>query len=267
MIETWLESEDRLRLLVEPELESADPALRGALVAHLDAFIAFHGMEIDDVVRLTYAFLRRHKGHVKGFLETRRYPAERAADVEPVDRTEYELALLLSTLTTWHRYRIMELVAGLAGAGGGSAAVIGCGPGLELSLLSGSFDELLAFDIEISPFCAHRRPAEAKLIEAPFTGAERDLAAVYLIELLEHVDDPFGLVDLAVRSTAAGGQVVLTTVTDEPQFDHVRNFGEGEVESFCAARGLAIAQHHEIPHRSRRPGHAPRSDLFVIQGA
>ena len=264
MIAGWLADNRRLALLVEPGLaEQADPGLRRWLLAFADDFVGFHGIGEARFVELTYAFLRRHLAHVRRFEETGAYPHALDGAIEPVDRMEYELALLLSTLTTAHRYRLLELVREEAGEGE-RAVVVGCGPGLELALLEGRYARTVGYDLEISPFVRHRQPT-AKLRETEFTGQEHDVDTVFLIELLEHVHEPFVLLGRAVDALAPGGRAVLTTVSNEPQFDHVVDFEPGEVERFAADRGLEMVRHERIPHRTRRTERLPFNDFYVLR--
>jgi len=264
MIGDWLDHNRRLALLTEPGLaERMDPELRRWLLAFVDDFVRFHGLDEARVVDLTFAFLRRHLANVRRFEETGAYPASLDGRIEPVDRTEYELALVLSTLTTGHRYRILELVREEAGEGE-LAVVVGCGPGLELALLEGRYERTVGYDLDLSPFARHRHPS-VELREAEFTGQERGADAVFLIELLEHVHAPFDLLDRAVASLRPGGRAVLTTASNEPQFDHVVSFEPGEVERFAAERELHVARHEHVRHRTRRTERRPFNDLFVLR--
>ena len=197
MILDLLDNDDRLRFLVDHEVrEKGGSQPFEFLVAYMDAFASFHGLSGSDVAELYLRFLHRHVANLGRFAKTGKYPIELDGAVEEVPRVEYELALIMSTLTTRHRHRIMELLhagAGLEGANRPAAAVlIGVGPGLEIGLLKDRFAALSAYDPNLSEFCT-RHHAEATLVNGLFDGSQgREQPHVYyLIEVLEHLHRPF----------------------------------------------------------------------------
>jgi hypothetical protein len=271
MIHDLLNDDDRLRFLVDYEvLEKAGSEPFESLAGYMDAFAAFHGLGGSDVAELYVRFLDRHVTNLNRFARTRKYPFELDGAVEDVPRVEYELALILSTLTTRHRHRVMELLHSGAGLDGPrpptSAVIIGVGPGLEIGLLVDRFATLRGYDPNLSEFCS-RHHAGASLVKGLFDGTqEQDQPRVYyLIEVLEHLPQPYNLVDLIRESAAPGSLLVLTTIRDEPQFDHVYNFRPGELGEYARSHGLAIRFHERITHKAigdRSPG---ENEFYVLE--
>ena len=256
MILDRLRDDDQLRFLVDADvLDKADMAPFTLLAARTDAFAAFHGLSPDDVTMLYLRFLRRHVENLQRFARTQRYPVELDGEVAVVPRVEYELALLMSTLTTFHRHRLMELLHGRAGLEGpnrpSSAVIIGVGPGLELDLLAGQYASLRGYDPHLSAFC-EQHAAGATLVSGFFDAgrAEPAPAAYYVVEVLEHLEQPFVLADQVREAAAPGSRLIMTTIRDEPQFDHVYNFAEGELLAWGRAKGLELRFHERIAHRA-----------------
>jgi SAM-dependent methyltransferase len=174
------------------------------------------------------------------FEKTGRYRASRCAEVAPIDREQYNLALLLSFICTSHRFDILEsLVRFLRMPCSAPREVlsIGYGTGYELKLV---FQEMpgwrpLAFDnspdshqyaSDLLGFFGY--PADGlrqeffPLDPANWIGAYRErFGKVILCELLEHLDDP----TLALRAMRAvlhrEGFLFCTMAVNIAQEDHV----------------------------------------------
>jgi SAM-dependent methyltransferase len=174
------------------------------------------------------------------FEKAGRYPAAHCAEVAPIDREQYNLALLLSFICTSHRFDILESLVRflrMPCSAPRKALSIGYGTGYELKLV---FQEMpgwrpLAFDN--SPD-SHQYasdllgffgcPADGlrqeffPLDPASRIGAYRErFGKVILCELLEHLDDPA----LALRAMRAvlhrEGLLFCTMAVKIAQEDHV----------------------------------------------
>ena len=271
MIHDLLSNDDQLRFLVDPDvLECAGSEPFETLAAEMNAFAAFHDLSGADVVNLYMRFLRRHVANQGRFAKTGKYPFELDGAVADVPRLEYELALILSTLTTRPRHRVMELLysgAGLEGASGlREGVIIGVGPGLENAMLKGRFDRLVGYDPHLSAFPA-RSGSSAELVAGFFDGTREgdEPRAYYAVEVLEHLPQPFSLLDVIVDSAAPGSIAVLTTIRDEPQFDHLYNFVPGEVERYACGRGLRVRFHERIPHKAVGHRSPAENEFFVLE--
>ena len=105
----------------------------------------------------------------------------------------------------------------------GRALFIGLGPGLELFLTQDRHSEIDAYDVSINENLPNQFP-RAAFHATYYTGQNPAYYdCIYLIEILEHLSDPFDLLHICAQSLRAGGQIMLTTATDIPQFDHLYN--------------------------------------------
>ena len=263
MIAKLLRSCRQLELLTEPKLtDEAEAEVSAKLYDFIDRFLAFHELDESQIVKLLYNFLGQHMKNIRRFQATEKYPYELDGSIAEVDRVEYELALLLSTVTTYHRYRLMELIEKSV-ASGHQAVVVGCGPGLEIELIKSRFTEVQAYDLEISAFCRQVH-SDVDLQETIFLGQRRNVDAIFLIEILEHLDNPFDLIDLSLESLGSNGRIYLTTITNEPQFDHIYNFRPEELHEYTLTRGFQVHFHERISHKTRRKELLPANDFYSI---
>lgn len=197
------------------------------VIAYIDSYSAFNRLSASDVIQHYDNFIRTYNSCLKGFEQTGNYPAFSGEKIE-VGRVEYDIALLLSVLLTAHRFRIMELLSDIPC--GANALFVGTGPGLEIALTRNRFDNIYAFDLSINAFLYHHFTA-VQFEERLFEGSETiKFDAIFLIEILEHLHSPYGLLEDAARSLADNGRIYLTTATNIPQFDHLYNFEESHAE-------------------------------------
>jgi len=161
------------------------------------------------------------------------------------------LILMLSTVLTEHRFRIMRLTSEQSRSAV-SGLYIGVGSGIEIEITRGKNKHCTAHDLSISNFCKEKHK-HVQFIEREFTGGEAGMRydQIYLIEILEHIPDPFELISLCFSSLNPGGQILLTTATDIPQFDHVYNFDSEhtEFEKIILGKGLEIVHWEDLQHR------------------
>ena len=89
--------------------------------------------------------------------------------------------------------------------------------------------------------------------------------AVYAIELLEHLDDPYAFLKDCRDSLAPGGRAIVTTATNVPQFDHRYNFvSDEEFERRAADLGLRLEHKRVIPHDYARTQIVARNAFYVF---
>ena len=233
---------------------------------YIARFLAVGNHTPADATAAYERFLRRYMEGVARFIATEAYPEPPAPGCEPISRWEYDAALLLSVLVTEHRFRIMDLTAAQAGASG-RVAVAGAGAGLEVELIKPSGCELHGWDLSLSETVA-RLHGDIALHECAFPdGGPGSFDRIFLIEVLEHVREPYELLAQCVRSLHPGGRVVLTTASNIPQFDHVFNFpvDHGEFRERTRELGLRIVQEVDIPHRWIASDIDSRNRFFVLE--
>jgi hypothetical protein len=131
----------------------------------------------------------------------------------------------------------------------GNCLIVGVGSGLELALLRDKFRNIDAYDLSISGFCKHRF-SDLNLYEKKFgPPCERKYNHIYAIELLEHLECPYEILSYFSRSVKKHGSLIVTTVKNVPQFDHLYNFrNEYEFEKNVKSLGFDILCKEVIRH-------------------
>ncbi len=231
-------------LTVDRRLRLAARALRAApgynsrldrLVAeYLDAYCQQYGFDVARVSVVYNGFVERYLDDLTAFRATGKYPTELSEQAD-ISRVEYDLVLMLSYLLAAHRHSILSRLEEQAIAA--PTLVVGCGAGVELKVL----DTLVhcpridAYDVALSEFCVAHNESVA-FHQTVFADAEGKYGQAIAIELLEHVERPFRLLPRLLDSVSEG-RVIFTTAHDLPQFDHVYNFAEYEVEEWLARHG------------------------------
>lgn len=240
--------------------------LLDTLLGYIDRYARRRGLCPLEVTAAYEKFITRYNQDLKAFSRTGKYPCETGPPRAEFTRTEYDLALLLSTVLTPHRFRIMELVQ-LTGGTGGRALVLGCGAGVEVELIKPGFDEVIASDVEIGEACRALHHDVSFHPEALRPGDRSRFDRIYLVELLEHVSDPYVLLERAARGLRETGSIVLTTATNLPQFDHLHNFpaDHRQFEMQVRELGLAVTFREEIPHRYLIADVGAKNDFFVLR--
>ena len=107
--------------------------LKQRLFDYIDKYLQ-HKKLSADALKLSYeSFLKQYSKDVKYFLENRQYPAISSTYSHSVDREDYDIALLLSTVLSQHRFDIMHEISRLS-TRSEKALVVGCGIGLDIEL-------------------------------------------------------------------------------------------------------------------------------------
>ena len=197
------------------------------------------------------SFIRSYNKDMKIFAKTGKFPLAIDEYRSPPSRFEYDIILLFSCLFSEHRFRIMQLLdqkSSIANCG----LFIGCGPGLEIELVKNNFQKLYAYDLSINEFLLDKHPS-VHFNETYFTGENDDLRydSIYMIELLEHLREPYILLEKCQKVLSEKGKIYLTTATNIPQFDHLYNFeaSHQDFEKKIQNIGLSISFMEEIPHQ------------------
>lgn len=219
------------------------------ILGYIDRYIDHNGLEPYDAANIYLDFSREYNRHLSAFQETGKYPVELFQQGgRDWSREEYNIILLMSCLVAPHRYRIMQLLTERL-TQGRKGIVVGCGPGLELSLAQGKVKVWEVYDLSFDSFVSVEHPS-VKINQEIFAGQGELCDCVLLIEILEHVTEWEKLLTVTSKSVRTGGQIILTTATNIPQFDHVYNFPENHIdfEKILTSLGLVIEFSEHIPH-------------------
>ena len=221
----------------------------GIIDKYLTDYAQFHRLTIHDILDAHQLFVGRYTQDLKSFQKTGLFPLQNP-DWQPfkIDRTTYDVSLIMSTLVTEHRFRIMLNIYETP-VPSGQALVVGLGSGIELAFIRKKFKEIDGFDIKLSDFCKHKF-SDLNLKEEPFqnkNGKEYD--AIYAVEILEHLENPYDLLRRLSLFLKKNGILIATTIKNVPQFDHLYNFqSEDEFEMEVKGFGLKIVKKLVLKH-------------------
>lgn len=242
------------------EASDAAATVRTSTARYLEGYARFNGIADEAIVASYDRTVRRYADDIRAFVKTGRYPIELNPAQALLPRIDYDLFLILSILVTRHRCAIMEEIAKLPPAG--RVLAIGVGSGVELGFVGASGE---AFDLYINPFARQAHPGWS-FREARFEPGTQRYDAIYAIELLEHLADPYALLADCRAALAPGGRLVVTTATNVPQFDHSYNFvDDEELARRAATLDLRVVHQRLIPHAYPRTNIGARNTLYVLQ--
>ncbi|MBF0447475.1 MAG: methyltransferase domain-containing protein [Magnetococcales bacterium] len=236
------------RWLVE-DLTAEELVLHDKLDSFLAEYCNFHRLTADKAADLFMTFISRFSKDLARFEETGIFAAPQTQPHSILmDRTTYDVSLIISTLVTKHRFEIMKRINQIS-VPTGNCLVIGVGPGLELLLLEGKNNRIEAYDPTLSAFVSHRF-TQVNLIEEFFVSSPTNrYETIFAIELLEHLDNPLQLIEAAQGGLKPGGRLWTTTIKNVPQFDHVYNFTDAaNFEKQVEIRGFSLIQKQVIAH-------------------
>lgn len=218
------------------------------IINHIDQYIEFYKLTNNQVYDYHMAFLKIFIEHQELFNKDRKYPYERDNTITIIPRIQYDISLLLSCLLTKHRFDIMKNLILSLKTNMGDVAIIGAGPGLEISLTKDLCKSIVAYDIDISEFIQIKFPGIFKKELFKFS-KDKKYNYIFAIELLEHLQEPIKLVEQIYQSLEPGGISCLTTAKNIPQFDHLYNFNDENIfEEDLKKLGFKIQNKKIIEH-------------------
>jgi len=264
-----LKSSRLLTILRENMLRDLPPDKVGFsedIQIHIDHFLAHHGVSTEQAVDAYTSFLSTYGQDLKRFAKTGKYPLEIDPDREHPDILSYQLALLFSTLCYRPRFDIMDLFRQTV-APAKRATFIGCGPGLEMAISADRFEQVEAYDPSVGDFLPKHFPSinfHADYFNADSVGS---IDAFILIELLEHLSEPYALLADCAALASKGAKAYLTTATNLPQFDHLYNFeaDHSEFEARVAAMGFEVEVKEEVLHEFKGSDITAMNTFYVLQ--
>lgn len=219
------------------------------LSAYLQNYLTENVISVNDAIDTYSKYIAAYNKNCRSFIKTGRYPVQNGKTVFSLSRKEYDVVLLFSVLFTTHRFRIMQLATAWS-APVEKGLYIGVGSGLEIALTGGFYKEIFAYDLKINDYLYAKFP-NIQLREEFYKGQKQNyFNVVYLIELLEHLEEPYELVKISLDTLVPGGKIFLTTASNIPQFDHYYNFPEDHsvFENNCGALGFSVVFKERIPH-------------------
>lgn len=236
-----------------------------SIADYFENYCQQNSIDCDAAIDMYMRFITMYNKHCKQFIKTGNYPVEGNIAPISISREHYDIVLLMSVLFTPHRFRIMELLSKKDQLG--KALFIGIGPGLELQLTKAKHPLIHAYDIRLNQSLISQFP-EVKFFDTYYLGQEIAFYdSIYLIELLEHLENPYELIQVAASSIKTHGHVILTTATDIPQFDHLYNFPENhdEFESRCRSLGLEVVFKEKLVHNYLTSELKPINHFYILQ--
>nr|VFJ72826.1 MAG: Methyltransferase domain-containing protein [Candidatus Kentron sp. FW] len=247
-------------------LVKTNEVLSSTIAAYISRYLKQSGMELPHAFRIYESFIRDYDKDIRLFHETGKYPFELTGTIRDIDRLFYDVALLLSYLVAAHRYRIINCLYDKTKADG-KALFVGCGPGAEIDLVKPLFEEIHAFDMSLNPLLQELMPDVNFHQETfPSDDVRDEFEAIYLIEILEHLEDPYQLLKSCRDALSGTGRLHLTTATNIPQFDHIYNFphDHSEFEERIGAMGLKVISNDEIGHKYMTADIAAKNHYYVL---
>jgi hypothetical protein len=255
------------KLELDYEGATTDASMSAALVRSITAnflenYTAFNHISQQAAVASYMETIRRYVRDIQAFIATGKYPLEIDPKQWELGRIDYDLFLILTIMVTRHRCAIMEEIMKTSVTG--RPLVIGVGSGVELSFIHAP-DGGDAYDLYVNPFARQTFP-RWDFREEWFSPSARRYGAIYAIELLEHLAEPYAFVEDCHKSLAPAGLLVTTTASDVPQFDHRYNFvSDEEFERRVCRLGFELELKRLIPHEYAHTDIRARNAFYVFR--
>ncbi len=228
-------------------LENSELILYDSIQSYLLDYLNFYNIDMENVFKIIKKFQENYSEDIKNYLETNKYPYQLNNHFE-ITRVEYDIVLISSVLLSQHRFNIIKTAHDLKLIG--DIAVIGIGSGIELEFLDSVKSKIEAYDLSISDF-AKTRFSNAILYEKKFELNLKKYDCVLALELLEHLEDPFILINDIFNSLNEKGRFVFTTTTNVPQFDHLYDFDNELLDKEVQKIGFKIIMKDKISHTAK----------------
>jgi len=269
VIEKIIEA-NRLLIILSEKIEESpyfDGLLMSKIADYTADYIVENSLDNPSIVNSYFKFIKSYNKDMKRFANTGKYPLEFDSNRKAPERFDYDIILLFSCLFSEHRFRIMQLIEKITGTMH-KGLFIGCGPGLEIELVKNNIEELIAYDFSLNDFTIKKHP-EVTFKEEYFDGKinHQKFDGIFLIELLEHLKDPYELLSGCIDSLSIGGRIILTTATNIPQFDHLYNFESShkEFELLLGDLGCKINYVEDIPHQRITIDIKAKNRFYVLE--
>ena len=260
-----LQASRKLKMDYDEATEDAPESavqVRRATASFLERYVAFNQISQQATVASYMETVRRYVRDIRAFQATGKYPLEIEPGQRELGRTDYDLFLILTILVTRHRCAIMEEMMKLSLPG--RPLVIGVCSGVELGFIQAP-EGGDAYDLHINSFARQTFP-QWNFHEKWYSPHGPLYGAVYAIELLEHLDEPYAFVADCHKSLLPGGRLVATTAADVPQFDHRYNFvSDEDFEQRVGRLGFEVESKRLIPHEYAQTDIKARNVFYVLR--
>jgi hypothetical protein len=236
---------------------------------YLDSYAKENNLTIPTIIKKYLDFISLYSKHIDLFVRTKKYPAEFSYQIE-IERTEYDIALILSAVTSIHRHILLNQIVEFCSTIHDNILIVGVGSGIELEIIknySQSQEVFIdAFDIDINPWLKRKFPlVNFYQKEFDFTH-DKKYSFIFLIEILEHLKTPFKLLRDCKRALEKDGKLVTTTARNIPQFDHLYNFThDSRFENELNEIDLIIEKKVEIPHHFQSQNIEAKNTYYILK--
>jgi len=262
-------NENRLFLILNEKLLASkffEVILYKRIIDFIDSYLGFHKLTPKEATKHYLDFIKSYNKDVRHFAKTKQYPLEVDDQRQAPSRIAYNIVLLFSTIFNAHRFRIMQIIDSNT-IQGDNALFIGCGPGLEIDLVRNKTKNLLAYDLTLDDALGELLP-DVHFKNEFFDGSNAErFDNIYLIEILEHLEDPFILLQNCKKVLGKNGLIYLTTATDIPQFDHLYNFPSDHVQfdQKIKEMGFEIQFEEDIHHDSMTVDVMAKNKFYILK--
>ena len=235
--------------------------------SYFNDFVKFNNITYHEIIDRNNNFLLRYSSDIENFLSSGKYPHLLNND-KSIQNIDYHISLILSTVLTIPRHRIINNFYRYCKNLNGNILVIGLGAGLELEIINSlnNYKRIDAYDFSISNFVKDRFKKKINLFEREFIGNENTYDFIIAIELLEHLSNPYQLLSICYQSLNQEGIILTTTAMDIPQFDHLYNFDDDNYfERKINNIGLKISYDEEIAHLNLKKDFNPKNTWYILK--
>ena len=236
------------------------------IVDFIDQYLRFHKLSAEETSKYYLDFIKAYNKDVRRFSKDGKYPLEIDPKREAPSRIAYNVVLLLSTILNPHRFKIMRLIDRVESGAFQKALFIGCGPGLEIHLCKDKADSLVAYDLTLDE-ALFDLLKEVEFRNEYFDGSNQEsYDSIFLIEILEHLSDPYKLLKNCLKVLNKEGKIYLTTATDIPQFDHLFNFPSDHraFDNTLIEMGYEIVFKEPVLHESMTVNVDAKNEFYII---
>ena len=204
------------------KLNSKEIILYKEINIYFSDYVNFYKIPANEIIKIHNSFVQNYLEDCKKFFLTKDYKIARDKNYK-LDRKQYDIILILSCLLLPHRFNILnELVNFNFKDKKNKTLFIGIGSGLEIFLLRDKIRNYEAYDINISSFV--KKKFKDKINQKLYTYKKNLYYYIFAIELLEHLEQPFKMLDELYKSLYKNSILFTTTAKNIPQFDHYYNF-------------------------------------------
>ena len=208
----------RLFTILSEKLELSehfDSELYKELEQFINQYIDYHTLDQKTVKNAYLSYIKSYNKDVRAFIDSGKFPLEINPDREAPSRIDYNIILLLSTILTPHRFRIMQIIKqNLSSSQKG--LFIGCGPGLEIQLTLDLIKEINAYDLTLDPFLENHFD-QVNFHKEYFDGTNSDgYDCIFLIEILEHLSNPYDLLENCCKVLDQNGKIFFCLLYTSP---------------------------------------------------